>query len=74
MPSVDFDLWLLVVQPTFQILQCGIFFFKVHFISLQECSFTPPQKYRHGTNLLLKAQLKTISGRVPSNFRILLPI
>jgi hypothetical protein len=38
MPPVDFDLWLLVVQLTFQILQYGIFFFKVHFISLQECS------------------------------------
>jgi hypothetical protein len=38
MPPVDFDLWLHVVQLTFQILQYGIFFFKVHFISLQECS------------------------------------
>jgi hypothetical protein len=38
MPPVFFDLWLLCVQLTFQIVQCGISFFKVHYFSLQECS------------------------------------
>jgi hypothetical protein len=38
MPPVLFDLWLLVWQLTIQILQCGIYFFKVHLFSLQECS------------------------------------
>jgi hypothetical protein len=52
MPPVDFDLWLHVVQLTFQILQYGIFFFKVHFISLQECSFAfkPTNQLRHGSH------------------------
>ena len=40
MPPVLFDLWLLVWQLTIQILQCGIYFFKVHLFSLQECSLS----------------------------------
>jgi DNA replication protein DnaC len=31
-------LWLLERQLTFQIVQRGIYFFKVHLFSLQECS------------------------------------
>ncbi|MCX7749648.1 MAG: hypothetical protein N2645_22570, partial [Clostridia bacterium] len=38
MPPVIFDLWLLGWQLTIQILQLGIYFFKVHLFSLQECS------------------------------------